>query len=97
MQELTSRERFTRMYEHREADRIPIIDSPWAATLERWVGEGMPKGMSFVEYFGLDRVETISRLPLSMGGPRLMVRPGRQKGETHPLPEKIMNKILKID
>ena len=36
MQELTSWERFQRMYEHRDADRIPIIDDPWAATIERW-------------------------------------------------------------
>ena len=59
MAEMTSRERFTRMYEHREADRIPIIDSPWSATIERWHREGMPEGMSFVDYFGLDHVAHI--------------------------------------
>jgi uroporphyrinogen decarboxylase len=54
--ELTSRERFARMYAHQEADRVPIIDGPWGATVERWHREGMPETTSFVEYFGLDRV-----------------------------------------
>ncbi|HSV74607.1 MAG TPA: uroporphyrinogen decarboxylase family protein [Chthonomonadales bacterium] len=53
---LTSRERFQRMFEHREADRIPIIDSPWADTIERWHSEGMPRDVSFVDYFDLDHV-----------------------------------------
>ncbi|MBN2046871.1 MAG: hypothetical protein JW750_03410 [Anaerolineaceae bacterium] len=56
---LSSHERFKRMYEHRDADRVPIIDSPWEATIERWESEGMPKGMSYEEYFDLDRVRTI--------------------------------------
>lgn len=56
---MTSRERFTRMYEHREADRVPVIDTPWRATIERWHAEGMPADADYVEYFGLDRVGTI--------------------------------------
>lgn len=36
MAEMTSRERFARMFEHREADRIPILDSPWGATWKNW-------------------------------------------------------------
>ena len=32
---MTTHERFTRMYEHREADRIPIFDSPWSETIDR--------------------------------------------------------------
>jgi uroporphyrinogen decarboxylase len=48
------------MFEHREADRVPIIDSPWGDTIERWHREGMPLGMSFVDFFDLDRVEGIS-------------------------------------
>jgi uroporphyrinogen decarboxylase len=55
----SSRERFRRMFAHQEADRVPIIDSPWAATIERWRSEGMPEGMSYVDYFDLDRVSTI--------------------------------------
>ncbi len=53
---MTSHERFKRMFEHREADRIPIIDSPWGATVERWRKEGMPEDMSFVDYFDIDHV-----------------------------------------
>jgi len=57
--EMTSHERFRRMFTHQEADRIPIIDSPWNATIERWQREGMPKGMNFVDYFGLDKLADI--------------------------------------
>ena len=59
MAEMTSRERITRMFEHRDADRIPVMDSPWGATIERWRREGMPADADFREYFGLDRIETI--------------------------------------
>jgi uroporphyrinogen decarboxylase len=47
------------MFEHREADRVPVTDSPWAATIDRWHREGMPEGVSFREYFDLDRFESI--------------------------------------
>ena len=33
-QEMTSRERIRRMFEHREADRIPILEEPWDTTCE---------------------------------------------------------------
>lgn len=56
MVKLTSKERFTRMYDHKEADRVPITDGPWATTIERWEREGMPKGMPFQDYFDIDRV-----------------------------------------
>jgi len=56
MTPMTSRERFARMFEHREADRVPIIDSPWGPTLSRWHREGMPEDVSFVDYFDLDHV-----------------------------------------
>jgi len=55
MRPMTSHERFRRMFEHREADRVPIIDGPWGATIERWHREGMPKEVSFVDYFDLDK------------------------------------------
>ncbi len=57
---MTSYERFKRMYEHKEADRIPIIDIPWRTTIERWHREGMPKNISYVDFFGLDKVVGIS-------------------------------------
>jgi uroporphyrinogen decarboxylase len=59
-QTMTTYERFKRMFEHREADRVPIIDSPWGATIERWQAEGMPKGVSFIDFFDLDHVAGFS-------------------------------------
>ncbi len=59
MKAMTSHERFQRMFEHREADRIPIIDSPWNSTVERWQKEGLPADVSYVDYFGLDHVAGI--------------------------------------
>ncbi|MBR0464089.1 MAG: hypothetical protein IJJ23_06850 [Clostridia bacterium] len=48
------------MFEHREADRVPIIDSPWAGTLRRWHNEGMPEGVDWRDYFEVDKSETIN-------------------------------------
>lgn len=59
MDRLTTRERFARVFAHKEADRIPIIDSPWSDTIERWQAEGMPKDVDWVDYFGLDHVTGI--------------------------------------
>ena len=56
---MTSRERYIRMYEHREADRVPITDSPWAGTIVRWRHEGMPEGVDWRDYFGVDKIEGI--------------------------------------
>jgi Uroporphyrinogen-III decarboxylase len=50
---MTSKERFARMYAHKEADRVPIIDGPWAGTIRRWRREGMPND-DWVSYFGVD-------------------------------------------
>jgi uroporphyrinogen decarboxylase len=60
MSEMTSRERFACMFEHKEADRVPIIDSPWGATIERWRKEGMPEDVNYVDYFDLDHTAGIS-------------------------------------
>ena len=59
MAELTSRERFQRMYEHRDADRVPVMDSPWKETIDRWVSEGMPT-RDYISYFNLDKTAYIS-------------------------------------
>ena len=59
MGKLTTYERIKRMYEHREADRIPIFDSPWTATIKRWQREGMPEGMDYRDFFQLDHIATI--------------------------------------
>ena len=54
---MTSHERITRMYQHREADRVPIVDIPWGGTIARWRREGM-KG-DWQDFFGADRVAGI--------------------------------------
>jgi uroporphyrinogen decarboxylase len=48
------------MFEHREADRIPIVDSPWQGTLVRWKREGMPTDADWRDFFAVDKIETIS-------------------------------------
>ena len=57
---MTCKERFSRMFQHKEADRVPIFDSPWAGTIARWEREGMPQGMDWRDYFDTDKVSTIS-------------------------------------
>ncbi len=58
-QKMTSRDRFERMFAHKCADRIPIIDDPWPTTIERWRDEGLPSGADFREYLDLDLVAHI--------------------------------------
>lgn len=57
---LTTRERFQRMFEHKEADRVPVYDSPWNTTIERWHKEGLPEKQTWIEYFDLDKIANIS-------------------------------------
>lgn len=59
MAAMTTRERITRMYEHKEADRIPIMDYPWPTTVERWHEEGLPEGVAFSDYFDIDHFYSI--------------------------------------
>jgi len=56
---LTTKERFTRMFEHRPADRVPITDVPWNATIARWRAEGLPEAMDFETFFDIDRVNLL--------------------------------------
>ncbi len=56
---MTTKERFERIFQHKEADRIPVFDSPWAGTIVRWEREGMPKGADWREYFDVDKVQSI--------------------------------------
>lgn len=56
---MTTYERFRRMYDHKEADRVPILDQAWEDTIDRWVREGMPS-RDYVDYFDLDRTAYIS-------------------------------------
>lgn len=59
MSALTTHERFKRIFEHRDADRIPIKDGPWGATIQRWRKEGLPKDTSWVDYFDLDHISGV--------------------------------------
>ncbi len=38
---------------------VPVTDGPWDATVARWRREGLPAGVSYEDYFGLDRFVTI--------------------------------------
>jgi len=55
MREMTTHERVTRMFEHKEADRVPVIDYPWSSTLRRWRRESLPEDVEYDEYLQLDR------------------------------------------
>ncbi len=56
---MTAKERMSLAFRHEEADRVPILGSPWKTTLERWRGEGMPEDADFSEYFGIDKSTNI--------------------------------------
>jgi uroporphyrinogen decarboxylase len=53
---MTSRDRFLAALSHRQADRIPIQDSPWGHTVNRWHREGLPEDKSPAEHFGYDEM-----------------------------------------
>jgi uroporphyrinogen decarboxylase len=57
MSEITSQERVRLALNHKEADRIPIHDSPWGATVDRWRNEGLPHHVSVDEFFGYEIVQ----------------------------------------
>lgn len=60
MIEMTSRERILRVFAHKEADRIPMVDSAWAGTVKRWREEGLPEKVDWQDYFGFDKVIRIN-------------------------------------
>jgi uroporphyrinogen decarboxylase len=57
MKPMTTHERMKRMLDHREADRVPVLDGPWPETLERWHREGLPENVGYTDYFDLDKFE----------------------------------------
>ena len=65
---MTSRERFLMALQHKEADRIPIHDSPWKAAIRRWRWEGLPADANPSEYFDFEMVvfgaDTSPRFPV---------------------------------
>jgi len=48
------RERIALALSRREPDRVPIHDSPWSHTINRWHQEGLPEDKSPGEYFGYE-------------------------------------------
>ena len=55
MSEMTTNERVGLMYQHKEADRVPIHEIPWESTLQRWRTEGLGDA-NYVDELGLDRI-----------------------------------------
>ncbi len=51
---MTSRERVGMTLQHKEPDRVPIHDSPWQATINRWKKEGLSDDIPVSEYFGYE-------------------------------------------
>lgn len=64
------RDRVKLILQHREADRIPIHDSVWEATIDRWRSEGLPSGVSPADYFGYEisvfEADTSPRFPVEV-------------------------------
>ncbi|MFQ6132560.1 MAG: hypothetical protein ACE5R4_11030, partial [Armatimonadota bacterium] len=54
MAEMTSRERVGLALSHKEADRVPIHDTPWGHTINRWHQEGLPEGVGPEAHFGYE-------------------------------------------
>lgn len=51
---MTSRERIKITLNHKEPDRVPILDGPWDSTIERWKKEGLPPDCKVSDYFGYE-------------------------------------------
>ncbi|MCL6430542.1 MAG: hypothetical protein K6V36_06715 [Anaerolineae bacterium] len=60
MAKLTTHERVTRMFEHRDADCVPVTDWIWESTYERWRSEGLPTDVDLIAYLDLDRIIWLS-------------------------------------
>ncbi len=54
---MTERDRFVAALSGGDADRVPLCELAfWPETVSRFEAEGMPRGVSLNEYFGLDRL-----------------------------------------
>ncbi len=56
---LTSRERVARVLAGEIPDQVPMFDSYWIPTIERWQREGMPTGVSAHSFFGTEDIVRI--------------------------------------
>jgi uroporphyrinogen decarboxylase len=51
---MSSRERVKTAIAGGTPDRVPLQDSPWRATVDRWRGEGLPESIPPEDYFGYE-------------------------------------------
>jgi len=51
---MTSRDRVDKALRHQRPDRVPIHESFWEATVNRWRTEGLPADVSADDYFGTE-------------------------------------------
>ena len=58
---MTTRERYLRTLRFESVDRPPLLPpgGPWATTLARWHGEGLPAGVGLCEHFGLEQLNVV--------------------------------------
>ncbi len=65
---MTSQERVKCALRHEEPDDVPIYDSAWGATVNRWKKEGLSDSIPVEEYFGCEFVligfDSTSRFPV---------------------------------
>jgi uroporphyrinogen decarboxylase len=57
--EMTSYERMKCVYDHKEPDRIPMLDGPWGSTVARWHKEGLPHNAGVGSFFEFENIAGI--------------------------------------
>ena len=57
---MTTYERMSRIYEHKEPDRVPITDWFWKSTIAGFYNDGFPNDISLEDFFGIDKIIYIS-------------------------------------
>ena len=65
---MTPRERSLLALRHCEPDRVPVSDSPWATTIERWHREGLPEDQTPASFFGYERAAQGADLSFQLPG-----------------------------
>ena len=56
---MDGKQRVTRLLSGKLPDRIPMFDTYWETTVERWHREGLPENLSPQQYFGTDDIARI--------------------------------------